>query len=258
MIKKVPLGYLAVTFSFFCFITSVAQLPDRPPRPAVAPSPEQAPVCSAVTVQPQPAGTTRDGQRIFFTASYQVVDPKTTLTIIWNTSAGSITQGQGTNRIEVDSTGAGATPEREVKAEVWISGMAPECVMQAGATVKIIAPATKFGEFGEVNPETLSANLKSLAEFMSQNQSQDNLYVIAYAGRNSDRGFTQNWIKKIKEGLATAGVTESKVYAMDGGFREQPLFDFWIVPNGAEPPRPAPTVKRSEIVYPKTTPAKKP
>jgi len=84
------------------------------------------------------------------------------------------------------------------------------------------------------------------------------LYVIVYAGRASERGFTQNWVKKIKMELAADGVADSRVYAMDGGFREQPLFDFWIVPIGADPPRPEPTVKRSEIVYPKTTPTKKP
>jgi hypothetical protein len=89
-------------------------------------------------------------------------------------------------------------------------------------------------------------------------QSPDNLYVIAYAGRNSERGFTQNWVKRIKTGLTAAGVSEARVYAIDGGFREQPLFDFWMVPNGAEPPRPSPTIKRNEIVYPKTTPVKKP
>jgi hypothetical protein len=256
MIKKAPLGYLAVIFSFLIGGTAVAQLPDRPPKPVTVPSPEQGPVCSVVTVQAQPPGTVRDGQKIFFTANYQVADPKATLTIIWNASAGSIAQGQGTNRIEVDSTGAGSTTDREIKAEIWIGGMAPDCVMQASATVKIIAPATKYGEFGEVNAETLSKNLKTLAEFMTQ--SPDNLYVIAYAGRNSERGFTQSWVKKIKDGLSAAGVAESKVYAMDGGFREQPVFDFWIVPNGAEPPRPSPTIKRNEIVYPKPAPAKKP
>lgn len=257
MIRKSLIGFEILTISVFVGSTALAQLPDRPSKPANAPTVEQPAVCSVVSVQAQPAGTVREGQKIFFTANYQVTDPHATLTIIWNSSAGSITQGQGTNRIEVDTTGAGSTPEREVKADIWVSGMAPDCVLQASSAVKIIPPASKFGEFGEVNSETLSTNLKSLADFMTQNQSQDVLYVIAYAGRNSERGFTQSWVKKIKDGLTGAGLADSKVYAMDGGFREQPLFDFWIVPNGAEPPRPSPTIKRNEIVYPKTTPAAK-
>lgn len=255
MIKRFSLGCLAAVFTFLICGTLIAQLPATPQKPT-PPAGEQAPVCSAVTIQAQPAGTVRDGQRIFFTANYQNADARNTLTIIWNTSAGTILRGQGTSRIEVDSTGAGGTSDREVKAEIWISGSAPDCVMQASALVKVIAPATKFGDFGEVDPEKFSANLRSLADFMSQ--SPDNLYLIAYAGRNSERGFTQNWVKRIKTGLAQAGVPDSKIYAMDGGFREQPFFDFWIVPSGAEPPRPEPTIKRSEIVYPKTTPAKKP
>jgi hypothetical protein len=253
--KKVLLGCTISALSVLICASTMAQLPATAPSPAQSAASEQVPACSAITVQPQPAGTVREGQKVYFTVSYQTVQPRNGTTIIWNTSSGSIVRGQGTSRIEVDSTGAGATAEREVKADVWISG-SPECVMQATAAVKVIAPATKFGDFGEVSSEAFAANIKSLADYMSQ--SPDFLYVIAYAGRNSERGFTQNWLKRIKTGLSQAGVADSKVYAVDGGFREQPLFDFWIVPIGADPPRPEPTIKRSEIVYPKTTPAKRP
>lgn len=256
LMKKVLHGCI-ITALFALFVAStVAQLPARAPSPTPAPAGEQPPVCSAITIQPQPGGMVKEGQRIYFTVSYQTTDVRGGSTIIWNTSSGSIVRGQGTSRIEVDSTGAGATAEREIKADVWINGSTPDCVMQATAAVKVIAPAAKFGEFGEVDNEVFARNIKSLAEFMSQ--SQDYLYVIAYAGRNSERGFTQNWVKRIKAGLSQAGVADSKVYAVDGGFREQPVFDFWIVPIGADPPRPEPTIKRNEIVYPKAAPVKKP
>ena len=261
MVKRAQFRCLVFIFSALFGITVRAQLPQRPPRP----TPEQQPVeqstqpCPPVAVQPQPFGTVRDGQKIYFTASYPVSpEQRPALTVVWNTSAGTILQGQGTNRIEVDTAGAGNTPDREVKAEVWINGFAPECVMQASASIKIIGPATKFGDFGEVSSEKFSANIKALADFMAQSPLQDNVYVIVYAGRSSERGFTQSWVKKIKTELATDGITESRIYAMDGGFREQPFFDFWIVPAGADPPRAEPTVKRSEIVYPKTAPVKKP
>jgi len=261
MNQRVPLGCLAVIFSVVLGIAVTAQIPERSPKtpPPAQPGEQTVQPCPPIAVQPQPGGTVRDGQKVYFTANYPSGgEPKTALTIVWNTSAGSILQGQGTNRVEVDTTGAGSTTEREVKAEVWVNGFAPDCVMQASAFVKIIAPASKFGDFGEVSNEKFSANIKSLAEFLTQSQIQDAVYVIVYAGRNSERAFTQNWVKRIKSELATRGVADSRVYAMDGGFREQPLFDFWIVPIGADPPRPEPTVKRSEIVYPKTTPAKKP
>jgi hypothetical protein len=129
-------------------------------------------------------------------------------------------------------------------------------VLQASASLKVIAPATKFGEFGAIGADSFATNIKALADFLAQ--SPDNVYFIAYAGRNSERGFTFNWVKRIKDALVEAGVPARKIVASDGGFREEPLFDFWIVPSGAEPPRATPTVKRTEIVYPKATPAKKP
>lgn len=238
----------------------VFRSPTPTPRPSPSPSPSPTPgpaACPAVTVQVSPGGQVRDGQRIMFTANINGGDTKVVPTILWSTSAGVITQGNNTRRIEVDSTGAGSTPDREIRAEIWVGGYAPECVLQAAGTAKIIGPATKFGDFGVVDDATLKTNLEALAAFVAQ--SSDNVYLIAYAGRNSERGFTYNWLRRIKEGLVVAGVAPRRVLAMDGGFREEPLFDFWIVPVGAELPRPQPTVRRDEIVYPRTTaPPRKP
>jgi hypothetical protein len=175
-------------------------------------------------------------------------DPKVQPTIIWSTSAGAITQGHNSRRIEVDTTGAGSTPDREVRADVWIGGYAPECLVQASGTVKVIAPAAKFGDFGEVDEQTLKRNLEAAAAYFAQ--SPDNLFIIGYASRSSERGFTYTWLKRIRESLFGLGMSPRRVATIDGGFRDEPLFDFWIVPIGAEPPRPAPTQRRSENVRP--------
>src|SRR5262245_34170332 len=259
--RKAVTRSLPVLFCFLLSGTAAAQYPapaqPQPPRPpgtVVTELPKAQP-CPALSVQVQPGGPIRDGQRVIFSASFVGGDQKVVPTIVWSTTAGSGTQGQGSPRIEVDSTGAGGVPEREIKADVWIGGYAPECVLQGSASVKVIAPAVKFGEFGEVNADTLTKKLKALADYLTQ--SPDNLYLIAYAGRDSDRNLTSVWIKKIRDGLVTAGVEPRRISMTDGGFQEQPLFDFWILPSGAEPPRAAPTVKRSEIVYPKAAPVKK-
>ena len=273
--QRAVVGFFAVLFlALFAGIAGAQdQAPPRrgvrpmPPTPAAAPQQQQQPQqqpgenaggCPTVVIQAQPGQVIRDGQPIVFMANVAGGDPKVAPTLVWNTSAGTITQGQDSRRIQVDSTGAGGTSEREIRADLWIGGYAPECgALQSSVTVKVIAPAVKYGEFGEVDAQTLKTNLEALANSLSQ--SPDNLYLIAYAGRNSERGFTANWAKKIKDSLIASGVEPRRIYAVDGGFREQPLFDFWIVPMGAEPPRPAPTIKRTEIVYPKTTtPAKKP
>jgi hypothetical protein len=198
----------------------------------------------------------REGQTITFVANIAGADPKIQPIILWNTSAGAINEGQGTRRITVDTTGAGSTPERDVKADLWVSGYAAECMLQATGTVKVIAPARKFGEFGELPAETVTFHLKTLAEYLGQ--TTDNLFIIGYAGRKSERGFALNSLRRMRSELTAAGVEPRRINAIDGGYREEPLFDFWIVPPGAEMPRPEPTVDRKEIVYPRPTPTKRP
>ena len=230
--------------------------PSPSPSPTPAPEPKAMP-CPNVSVQAQGARSVRDGQSITFGANIAGGDPKAQPTILWSTSAGVITEGQGTRRIVVDTTGAGDTPDREIKADIWVGGYSADCVLQASSTVKVVGSAKKFGEFGDLPAETVTFHLKTLAEFLSNNAT-DNLYIIGYAGRKSERGFAGNALRKMRTELTAAGVSPRRINAVDGGFHEEPLFDFWIVPPGAEPPRPAPTVDRREIVYPKTSPAKRP
>ena len=262
--QRTVVGFLPVLFLLSLTVTSGAQVfrfptPTPSPRltPSATPTPEPKPgPCPTVSVQSQRGQMVRDGQPVSFAANIAGGDPKIQPTMVWNTNAGTIKSGQYTRTIEVDSTGAGASPDREIKAEIWVGGYAPECFLQTSATVKIIPPAVKFGDFGEVSKDVLITNIKALADYLSQ--SPDNVYLIAYAGRNSERNFTFTWVKRIREELTMAGVAPKRVAALDGGFREEPLFDFWLVPVGAELPRPTPTVRREEIVYPKTTPTPAP
>jgi hypothetical protein len=229
--------------------------PTPKPSPTATPAPGPAP-CPTVGVQGNPGQRVRDGQIITFTANIAGGDPKVVPTIVWSTTAGSITRGHNTRRIEVDTTGAGLTPDRELRAEVWVGGYAPECLLQASGTVKIIPPAVKYGEFGMVDDEKLKRNLEEISTFLAQ--SPDNLYLIAYAGRNSERGFAYTWLRRMKEAIVAPSMSPRRVLGIDGGFREEPLFEFWLVPVGADPPRPTPTLRRSDIVQPNTGPGRRP
>jgi hypothetical protein len=236
--------------------------PTPTPTPGVSPSPTPTPqprpaACPRVQVQTQTGKTVRDGQSLNFIANIAGGDPKVQPTLLWNVNAGYIKDGQGTPKIEVDSTGAGGLPDRELVVEVWVGGYAPECVIQESTKVKIIAPATKFGEFGEIDWKDAVENLKALSTYLAA--SPYNLYVIVYAGKKSERGYAFNWMRKLKDELVFDGVAQRRIIAMDGGFREDPACEFWIVPIGAEPPRPSPTVRREEVEYPPSTrPVRKP
>jgi hypothetical protein len=263
MKQKRVVGSFVVSFFFLLAGSANAQsvfgtpTPTPAPVPSPRPSPAATPApCPTISIQRQAGRQVRDGDSISFTVNIVGGDPKVVPMIIWSTPGGVITQGQNTRRIVVDTTGAGRAPERDVRAEVWVGGYAPECLLQASTSVTVIPPAAKLVEFGAVDDETLKNHLSSISNYMSQ--SPDSLLVIGYAGRNSVRGFTLNWLRSTRQSLLTAGVPPRRLGFTDGGFREEPFFEFWIVPRGAEPPKPTPTLKPSDIVYPKTPPRKKP
>lgn len=237
-------------------LSSLCTYGQDPPPVKVEPKVNEAAAspCPKISIQSAAARIVREGQPVMFVANIAGGDPKVTPNIIWNVTGGVIKDGQQTRRIDVDSTGAGA--DRQMVVDIWVGGYAPECSSQATATVRVAGPANKIDEFGDLAPDKESERLGSVAAALSQ--SNDNLYVIAYAGRGNVRGYTYTALKRIKAQLVTSGIAAGRIAAVDGGFREQPAFELWVVHEGAEAPRPTPTVDRREIIYPKTTPTRKP
>jgi hypothetical protein len=228
-------------------------LPQRDPNRTAPPAnPPAVSLCPKLEIQGQAAKAVRDGQPVTFGVNISGGDPNVTPTIVWNVSAGSIKDGQGTRRIEVDSTGAGA--DRQIVADLWVGGYAPECSSQASTLVKIIGFASKVDEFGDLEPEKENERLASVAAALTQ--SNDTVYVIAYAGRTNIRGYASNALRRIRTQFTNTGLPAQRVGALDGGFREEPAYEIWIVPEGAEPPRPTPTVDRKDIVFPVQTPVR--
>lgn len=241
---------LATVFSLPAFAQDTPENPEQKPIAAAA----KASPCPKVAVKTATPQFIREGSPVMFMAEITGGDPNVAPTIIWTVSAGMITSGQGTRRVEVDSTGAGAS--RQIAADLWLGGYAPECTITAMATVKVVGPATLMDQFGDLPAEQETERITAAAALMSQ--SNDRLIVIAYAGRTNVRGYANSVLRRMIAQLAKHEVPANRIGAIDGGFREQPAYEFWIVPEGAEAPRPSPTVDRKEIVFPRTTPARKP
>ena len=104
---------------------------------------------------------------------------------------------EDTCRREVDTTGAGST--REITADLWIGGYPGECQAQASATVRIIPPASKADQFGELDAAKENERLAAIAAWLSQ--TDDNLYIIAYAGRTSPRGHAVTALRRMSAQL---------------------------------------------------------
>lgn len=242
-----------MTAAFCCVVA--AQTEDSPTPPPAEPAKEQVSPCPSITVQSPTPRRVREGQPISFVAQIRGGDKSVTPSLVWQLSAGVIKDGQGTPQIQVDSTGGGIY--RAIAAELWVGGYAPECNSRPEPyVIQIVPPASKADEFGELAPDDEKKHIEAGVNYLTQ--SSDNLFVIAYAGRSSERGHASAALRRIRDQFVRSGVSANRLATIDGGFREQPAYEFWIVPDGAIPPQPTPTIDRKDIVYPKPTRGRKP
>src|SRR5690349_15486899 len=108
---------IAVVYVFLLAMSSHAQSEPPPPQQNQGnQQQEKASPCPQMQIQGQ-ARSVREGQPVILTARITGGDRNVTPSILWNVSAGSIRDGQGTVRVEVDSTGAGEY--RAIEAELW-------------------------------------------------------------------------------------------------------------------------------------------
>lgn len=187
----------------------------RPPCPTLS-------VSCPSTVDP--------GQPITFTAS---VTGEATVTYNWSVSSGTISSGQGTSTITVDTTGLGG---QTVTATLEIGGVDPACSRTASCTTQITAPPPpprKFDEYGNIAFNDEKARLDNYA-IQLQNEPGSQGYIIAYG---SCAGEAQARADRAKDYLVnTRGIDAGRLVTIDGGCRSDLTVELWVVPQGATAP----------------------
>ncbi|MBC7909832.1 MAG: hypothetical protein H7Y30_04985 [Pyrinomonadaceae bacterium] len=204
------------------------------------------PPCPTVRVD-CPTDLVEVGQPITFTAHIQGGDPNASITYNWTVSSGTISSGQGTPSITVDTTGlsGGGT----ITATVELGGVAPECNRTASctSTLRETPIARKFDEYGNIAFNDEKARLDNFAIELQNNPGAQG-YIIAYAGRRARTGEAQSRADRAKDYLVnTRQIDSGRIVTVDGGYKEDLTVELWIVPTGANPPTAAPTVDASEV-----------
>jgi hypothetical protein len=170
------------------------------------------------------------GSPITFSSS---LSSSANVTYNWSVSAGTISSGQGTSSITVDTTGLGG---QSVTATVEVGGLDPSCARTASCTISVTAPPpgpTKFDEYGNIRFNDEKARLDNYA-IQLQNQPGAQGYIIAYG---SCAGEAQARADRAKDYLVnTRGIDAGRIVTMDGGCRSDLSVELWIVPTGATPP----------------------
>lgn len=195
--------------------------------------PPPRPVCPNVTINcpdVQQAGTP-----VTFTASVSGGTPGATPVYNWIISAGKIISGQGTPTITVDTAGLAGQP---ISATVEVAGYSLECRASCQASVPVQPNPTKFDEIGEVSRDDEKARFDTYAIEL-QNSPGAQGYIIAYGGRSKRSGTGRQRAERARDYLVnTRGIDASRIVIIDGGARDTGSTQLWIVPPGANPPRP--------------------
>lgn len=173
-----------------------------------------------------------EGQPATFTVTVTGGTPVPTPTFNWTVSAGTITSGQGTSSITVDTTGVGGST---ITATAEIGGVDPSCPRTQSCTVQVRQKvlARKFDEYGNIRFNDEKARLDNYA-IQLQNAPGDRAVIIGY-GSCEGEGLTR--ANRAKDYLVnTRGIDAGRIDTVDGGCRAELHVELWLVPSGAAAP----------------------
>ncbi|HEX8423419.1 MAG TPA: hypothetical protein VF634_08410 [Pyrinomonadaceae bacterium] len=214
--------------------------------------------CPTVTVSCPDTARANLEDGLTFTANVSGGDPNVTPTFNWTVSAGTISSGQGTSSIKVDTTGIGG---QTVTATVDVGGFSRECRTSNSCTSSIEKKSVPPVKFGEYVTRDLSANKAQLDKFVLALQQDPTAqgYLIAYGGRTSRAEDAQKAADNATDyTINVRKMDGARTLSGVGGYREQPTVELWIAPPGATPPLATPTVLPKDVKPAPATPEKKP
>lgn len=179
-------------------------------------------------------GDVEQGTPITFSASAAGGPSSMMPTYNWSVSAGTISSGQGTSSITVDTAGLGGS---SVTATVDIGGVDPACTRSASCTTSVktvvLNNPSRFDEYGDIRFNDEKARLDNYA-IQLQNATGSQGYIIAYG---SCEGQGQTRADRAKDYLVnTRGIEASRITTIDGGCRSDLAVELWVVPTGATAP----------------------
>jgi hypothetical protein len=205
------------------------------------------------TVRTSCPDSVKAGEILTFTANITGGDKEVSPTYNWSVSAGTISSGQGTSTIQVETQeAAGMT----ITATVDVGGYSRECSTSNSCTASVIKKSTKVAEYGKVKPAEEKAILdKYAAELESDPSAQG--YIISY---ETPRGPKMEAFTAANNGMQylvkQRKIDSSRLLPLDGGYREQFAIELWLIPSGAEMPQATPTIDPSKVKPAKEQPKK--
>jgi hypothetical protein len=229
-----------IIYSFAFIITAQITLSAQSSLPSLQAK------CPAIAVE-CPTEIIQANSPMTFTARVSEAPAHTRLTFNWSVSAGSISSGQGTPAISVDTTGL---DNQQLTATVEVGGLTGSCEKVASCTYKHLVRIVcirPLDSYGDIDFEDEMARLDNFAiELLNSREAQG--YLIFYGARRGYVGEVQERMDDAKDYLVNVrDVDRERITTINGGYREELMVELWVVPHGAEPPPINATVSPDEV-----------
>ncbi len=154
----------------------------------------------------------------------------------WWLSLGTITTGQGTDEITVDTAGLGGLV---VTASVGLVGAPPDCKGSASITFNVKVPGLigcAFDNYGDIKFEDEKARLDNFAIQLT-NQPLSTGHILISAGRETFEREAEERLDRAKSYLADVReIDPNRIVTIDCGFSQELNAQLWVVPLGATAP----------------------
>ncbi|HJU53571.1 MAG TPA: hypothetical protein VJ715_03330, partial [Pyrinomonadaceae bacterium] len=194
------------------------------------------PPCPTLSIS-CPTGEITQGTPATVSVNVSGGDPNASITYNWTVSAGTITGGQGTPSITVDTSGLGG---QTVTATVELGGLPPECDRTESCSFQIalpaIPPARKFDEYTDLRFNDEKARLDNFAIALQGEPGAQGYYVIF---GSCEGEADQRSARAVDYLVNNRGIERSRITVVNGGCREQLTVELWIRPTGAAEPTPS-------------------
>jgi hypothetical protein len=160
------------------------------------------------------------------------------VTYNWTVSAGTISGGQGTPSITIDTTGLAG---QSVTATVELGGLPPECDRTESCSFQVQGEAPvplprKFDEYADLKFNDEKARLDNFAIQLQQEPGTQGYYVIF---GSCDGEADQRSARAVDYLVNNRGIDRSRITVVNGGCRETLTVELWLRPTGAAEPTPS-------------------
>jgi hypothetical protein len=197
----------------------------------VRPCPPPPVVCPDVSVSGPPTVTL--GAPATFTATLSGGTPNITPTFNWRVTNGTISSGQGTPSIQVDTTGLSG---QSITATLSVEGYNMDCGESYTVHVPRKISSTLVDNYAPIQLNDEKARLDNFA-IQLQNDPNAKGYIVVFGGVRAPATERQKRIKRAYDYLVnTRGISADRLVTVPGGQREVTTTELWIVPLGADPP----------------------